>query len=34
MLDHIKGWKRVYGDGIAVVHMRDDAESAAATTSK
>ena len=24
ILDHIKGWKRVYGDQIAVVHMRDD----------
>jgi hypothetical protein len=34
MLDHIRGWKRVYGDKIAVVHVRDDAEGAAATTSK
>jgi hypothetical protein len=34
MLDHIKGWKRIYGDKIAVVHVRDDAEGAAATTSR
>jgi hypothetical protein len=24
VLDHIPGWKRVYEDGIAVVHVRDD----------
>ncbi|MBC9881482.1 hypothetical protein G8O24_29590 [Bradyrhizobium sp. INPA01-394B] len=24
ILDHIKGWKRVYADNIAVVHVRDD----------
>lgn len=24
ILDHIKGWKRVYADKIAVIHMRDD----------
>jgi hypothetical protein len=34
MLDHIKGWKRVYADKVAVVHVRDDAVGAAATTSK
>jgi hypothetical protein len=34
ILDHIKGWKRIYGDSIAVIHVRDDAEGAAATPSK
>jgi hypothetical protein len=24
VLDHLPGWKRVYADGIAVVHVRDD----------
>lgn len=24
ILDHIKGWKRVYADKIAVIHVRDD----------
>ncbi|MCL2778649.1 MAG: hypothetical protein FWD73_11645 [Polyangiaceae bacterium] len=24
VLDHIKGWKRLYADDIAVVHVRDD----------
>lgn len=31
VLDHIKGWKRLYADNIAVIHVRDDA---AATPSK
>jgi hypothetical protein len=30
ILDHLKGWKRIYADGIAVVHVRDDADGAAA----
>ena len=34
ILDHIKGWKRVYDDKIAVIHVRDNADGAAATTSK
>ena len=34
ILDHLKGWKRIYSDGIAVVHVRDDAGSAAAAPSK
>jgi hypothetical protein len=25
VLDHIKGWKRLYADDIAVIHVRDDA---------
>ena len=25
VLDHIKGWKRLYADKIAVIHARDDA---------
>jgi len=25
ILDHLKGWKRVYADDIAVIHVRDDA---------
>jgi hypothetical protein len=24
VLDHLPGWKRLYADGIAVVHVRDD----------
>ena len=24
MLDHLPGWHRLYGDGVAVVHVRDD----------
>jgi hypothetical protein len=31
ILDHIKGWKRLYADDIAVIHVRDDQQSAAAT---
>lgn len=31
VLDHIKGWKRLYADKIAVIHVRDDA---AATPSR
>jgi len=27
MLDHLAGWRRVYGDSIAVVHVRDDQKS-------
>jgi hypothetical protein len=23
VLDHIKGWKRLYADNIAVIHVRD-----------
>ncbi|MBR1128550.1 hypothetical protein [Bradyrhizobium iriomotense] len=25
ILDHLKGWKRIYADDIAVIHVRDDA---------
>ena len=28
VLDHIKGWKRLYADDIAVIHVRDDAQAA------
>jgi hypothetical protein len=24
VLDHLPGWKRLYADGIAVIHVRDD----------
>ena len=34
ILDHIKGWKRVYADNVAVIHVRDDADGATAATSK
>lgn len=34
VLDHIKGWKRLYADKIAVIHVRDDAEGATAAQSK
>ena len=34
ILDHIKGWKRIYGDSVAAIHVRDDAEAAAATPSR
>lgn len=27
ILDHLKGWKRIYADDIAVIHMRDNVES-------
>jgi hypothetical protein len=30
ILDHLKGWKRIYADGIAVIHVRDDVDAAAA----
>ena len=33
VLDHIKGWKRLYGDDIAVIHVRGD-ETGAATPAK
>jgi hypothetical protein len=26
VLDHIKGWKRLYADNIAVIHVRDEGE--------
>lgn len=32
ILDQLKGWKRIYADGIAVIHVRDDADAAAATS--
>jgi hypothetical protein len=32
VLDHIKGWKRLYADDIAVIHVRDGAPDAAAPT--
>jgi hypothetical protein len=25
LLDRLKGWKRIYADGVAVVHVRDRA---------
>ncbi|OKO84609.1 hypothetical protein [Bradyrhizobium sp. AS23.2] len=34
VLDHIKGWKRLYADKIAVIHVRDDQQTAAVTSSK
>ncbi|QDF40148.1 hypothetical protein [Bradyrhizobium symbiodeficiens] len=34
ILDQLKGWKRIYTDDIAVIHVRDHADSAAATPSK
>lgn len=34
VLDHIKGWKRLYADKIAVIHVRDDQQTAAVTPSK
>lgn len=30
ILDHIKGWKRLYADDIAVIHVRDDEPAAVA----
>jgi hypothetical protein len=33
ILDHIKGWKRIYTDGIAVIHVRDDGQNAAVAPS-
>ena len=29
VLDHIAGWKRVYADDVAVIHVRDDQRKAA-----
>jgi hypothetical protein len=29
VLDHIKGWKRLYADKIAVIHVRDDQQASA-----
>ncbi|WP_027553226.1 hypothetical protein [Bradyrhizobium sp. Cp5.3] len=34
VLDHIKGWKRLYADKIAVVHVRDTTDGTTATPSK
>ena len=34
ILDQLKGWKRIYTDDIAVIHVRDPADSATATPSK
>jgi hypothetical protein len=34
ILDHLKGWKRIYADDIAVIHVRDDAGAAAAAPAK
>lgn len=34
ILDQLKGWKRIYTDDIAVVHVRDNAEAAAPTSAK
>lgn len=34
ILDQLKGWKRIYADDIAVIHVREHAGSAAATPSK
>jgi hypothetical protein len=28
VLDHIKGWKRLYADDVAVIHVRDDRQTA------
>ncbi len=33
ILNHVRGWKRIYADDIAVIHVRDDAAGAAATPS-
>ena len=30
VLDHLKGWKRLYADDIAVIHVRDDRKISAA----
>jgi hypothetical protein len=32
ILDHLKGWKRIYADDIAVIHVRDTTEGAAPAT--
>ncbi|MFK4510152.1 hypothetical protein LPJ38_12070 [Bradyrhizobium daqingense] len=34
ILDQLKGWKRIYADGIAVIHVRENANGAATTASK
>ncbi|OAF08397.1 hypothetical protein AYJ54_14980 [Bradyrhizobium centrolobii] len=34
VLDHIRGWKRLYADDIAVIHVRDDQQAAAVAPSK
>ena len=34
ILDQLKGWKRIYADDIAVIHVRDTADGAAAAPSK
>ena len=34
ILDHLRGWKRIYADGIAVIHVRDDAGGAGATAAR
>lgn len=34
ILNHIPGWKRIYADGIAVVHVREKADGGMTATSK
>ena len=34
ILDQLKGWKRIYADDIAVIHVRDPADGAVAAPSK
>jgi hypothetical protein len=34
ILDQLKGWKRIYADGIAVIHVRENADGGATTASK
>ncbi|RTM03998.1 MAG: hypothetical protein EKK33_35645 [Bradyrhizobiaceae bacterium] len=34
ILDQLKGWKRIYADDIAVIHVRDPANSATAAAAK
>jgi hypothetical protein len=33
ILDHLKGWKRLYADDVAVIHVRDDEQAASAMSS-
>ena len=33
ILDHLKGWKRLYADDAAVIHVRDDGQAAGAAPS-
>ena len=33
ILDHLKGWKRLYADDVAVIHVRDDGQAAGAAPS-